>query len=220
MGDLAETVREGLLVLAVGAGLGVMQVMMQESVTAVCGPRAHTIAAARRCATEARKGRWPSGPPGGRSPAPGAPRRKATEVGVPAYELIASTELFDAMALQRMMAKLSTRRYGVDLESVGAAVEATARSTSKSAVSRRFVASTETALAAMLAADLSGLDLVALMIDGVHFADHLCVVALEALARSLAKSHPARPGVCAPSPGSACHPRWPARCAPPTPLSR
>ena len=30
----------------------------------------------------------------------------------------------------------------------------------------------------MLAADLSGLDLVALMIDGVHFADHLCVVAM------------------------------------------
>jgi transposase-like protein len=30
----------------------------------------------------------------------------------------------------------------------------------------------------MLAADLSELDLVALMIDGVHFADHLCVVAL------------------------------------------
>jgi transposase-like protein len=45
-------------------------------------------------------------------------------------------------------------------------------------VSRRFVAATETALADMLSADLSGLDLVALMIDGVHFADHLCVVAL------------------------------------------
>ena len=37
---------------------------------------------------------------------------------------------------------------------------------------------TETALAELLAADLSGLDLVALMIDGVHFAEHLCVVAL------------------------------------------
>ncbi len=76
------------------------------------------------------------------------------------------------------MAKLSTRRYSAGLESVGAGVEATARSTSKSAVSRRFVAATESALATMLAADLSGLDLVALMIDGVHFADHLCVVAL------------------------------------------
>ena len=34
MGELAETVKEGLLALAVGAGLQVMQVMMAESVTA------------------------------------------------------------------------------------------------------------------------------------------------------------------------------------------
>jgi len=45
-------------------------------------------------------------------------------------------------------------------------------------VSRRFVERTETALGELLAADLSGLELVALMIDGVHFAGHLCVVAL------------------------------------------
>ncbi len=41
-----------------------------------------------------------------------------------------------------------------------------------------FVPMTETALADLLATDLTGLDLVALMIDGVHFVDHLCVVAL------------------------------------------
>src|SRR5665647_2845953 len=73
---------------------------------------------------------------------------------------------------------LSTRRYPVGLEPVGEVVEEGARSTSKSAVSRKFVAMTEHALGDLLAADLSGLDLVALMIDGVHFADHLCVVAL------------------------------------------
>ncbi len=77
-----------------------------------------------------------------------------------------------------MMAKLSTRRYAAGLEPVGASVEAQARSTSHSAVSRRFVARTETALAELMAADLSGLDIVALMVDGVHFAGHCCVVAL------------------------------------------
>jgi putative transposase len=51
-------------------------------------------------------------------------------------------------------------------------------STSESAVSRRFVAATETALAALLAVDLSGLDLVALMVDGVHVGEHCGVVAL------------------------------------------
>ena len=51
-------------------------------------------------------------------------------------------------------------------------------STSKSAVSRRFVKATETALAELMSADLSGLDLVAFMVDGVHFGEHACVVAL------------------------------------------
>ena len=81
--------------------------------------------------------------------------------------------------MQRMLAGLSTRRYPVELEPVGQRVERAARATSKSAVSRRFVAATEAALADLLAADLSGLDLFAVMIDGVHFGDHLCVVALR-----------------------------------------
>ena len=37
---------------------------------------------------------------------------------------------------------------------------------------------TERALDDLMHADISALDLVALMIDGVHFAEHLCVVAL------------------------------------------
>jgi transposase-like protein len=77
-----------------------------------------------------------------------------------------------------MLGGLSTRRYPVGLEPVGAAVEEVSRSTSKSAVSRKFVAMTETALTDLLAKDLTDLDLVALMIDGVYFAEHLCVVAL------------------------------------------
>jgi len=179
MGELAETVKEGLLALAVGAGLQVMQVMMQESVTSLCGPNGvhdPDRTAVRHGSEDG------SVSLGGRRVPVRRPRVRSadgsTEVAVPAYDLFASTELLGAMALQRMMAKLSTRRYSAGLEPVGSAVEAVARSTSKSAVSRRFVAATESALATMLASDLSGVDLVAVMIDGVHFADHLCVVAL------------------------------------------
>jgi transposase-like protein len=77
-----------------------------------------------------------------------------------------------------MLGGLSTRRYPVGLEPVGTQVAQTASGTSKSAVSRRFVAMTRTALAELLAADLSGLDLVCLLVDGVHFGEHTCVVAL------------------------------------------
>jgi len=82
------------------------------------------------------------------------------------------------MAMERMLAKLSTRRYPAGLEPVGTEVEKSSKSKSKSAVSRRFVAATERALNELMSADLSGLDLVAIMADGVHFAGHCCVVAL------------------------------------------
>jgi len=100
------------------------------------------------------------------------------ELAVPAYELFSDTEILGRMAMERMLAGLSTRRYPVGLEPVGARTEQAATATSKSAVSRRFVAATETALAALLGADLAGLDLVALMVDGVHFGEHCAVVAL------------------------------------------
>jgi hypothetical protein len=88
------------------------------------------------------------------------------ELPVPAYELFNSTELLGRLAMEKMLAGLSTRRYApAGLEPVGEQVTATGKSTSKSAVSRKFIASTETALTQLLAADLSGLDLVALMVD-------------------------------------------------------
>ena len=102
----------------------------------------------------------------------------SSEVAVPSYQLFSQTQLLGRMAMDRMLAGLSTRRYPVGLEPVGGRTEAAAVSTSKSAVSRRFIAATETALADLLAADLSGLDLVAVMVDGVDFGEHTCVVAL------------------------------------------
>src|ERR671916_1625014 len=86
--------------------------------------------------------------------------------------------MLGAMAMEWMLGGLSTRRYPVALEPVGSEVEAGAKSKSKFAVSRRFVAVTETVLGELLGADLSALDLVAIMIDGVHFGEHCCVVAL------------------------------------------
>jgi putative transposase len=76
-----------------------------------------------------------------------------------------------------MLAKLSTRRYQHGLEPVGSGVAQTATGTSRSAVSRRFVAAAEHALAELLAADLAGLELVAPLVDGIRVADHTCVVA-------------------------------------------
>jgi hypothetical protein len=102
----------------------------------------------------------------------------AGELPVPTYQAFTATELLDRLAVERMLAKLSTRRYPVGLEPVGTQVVEASSGTSKSAVSRRFVARSEHALVELLAADLSGLDLVVLMVDGVRVTDHCCVVAL------------------------------------------
>ena len=179
MVELAADVREGLLALAVGAGLQVLQALLEESVTAVAGPKGRhdPNRVAVRHGTEAGAVTLGGRRVGVRRPRVRTPDGSG-EVPVPAYDLFASTEMLGELALERMMAKLSTRRYGAGLEPVGAQVEASARSTSRSAVSRRFVAMTERALAELMDADLSELELVALLIDGVHFAEHLCVVAL------------------------------------------
>jgi hypothetical protein len=179
MADIAATMREGLLAMAVGAGLQVMQALMDESVTAICGPKGKHLPDRGAVRHGSEDG---SVSLGGRRVSVRRPRVRTAdgtaEVPVGAYELFNGTELLGEMAMARMLAKLSSRRYSAGLEPVGAAVEAEARSMSKSAVSRRFVAATESALAELLARDLAELDLVALMVDGVHFADHLCVVAL------------------------------------------
>jgi putative transposase len=106
--------------------------------------------------------------------------------------VFAATDLLDQLAVERMLAKLSTRRYRVGLEPVGAEVERAAAGTSRSAVSRRFVARTEHALAELLVQDLTTHDLVALMVDGIRVADHCCVVALGITIDGT--KIPARPG--------------------------
>jgi putative transposase len=179
LSEIAESAREGLLALAVATGLQVMGAWMNADAEALCGPRGKHNAdrAGYRHGVEAG-----SVTLGGRRVPVTRPRVRAAdgsgELPVPAYELFNGTELLGQLAMERMLGGLSTRRYRVGLEPVGAGVEQAATATSRSAVSRKFVAATETALAELMAADLSGLDLVALMIDGVHFGEHCCIVAL------------------------------------------
>jgi putative transposase len=164
--QLAGAARAGLLALAVGTGLQVLQVMLAEDVERLVGPkgRHNPERAAVRHGSESGQVTL-----GGRRVRVRRPRVRTAddtrELAVPTYQAFAATDLLDQLAVERMLAKLSTRRYRVGLEPVGAEVEPAAAGTSRSAVSRRFVARTEHALAELLARDLSGLDLVALMVE-------------------------------------------------------
>jgi putative transposase len=179
LAEIAESATEGLLALAVGAGLQVLGTMMEESVDALAGPKGkhNPDRVAVRHGHE-----QGSVTLGGRRVTVQRPRVRAAdgsgELPVAAYQLFSGTELLGRLALERMLVGLSTRRYPVGLEPVGTQATQAASGTSKSAVSRRFVAMTHTALAELLAADLSGLDLVCLMVEGVGFGEHTWVVAL------------------------------------------
>ena len=179
LAELAGAAREGLLALAVGTGLGVLGSLLEADVERLAGPkgRHNPDRAAVRHGTQPGKVTL-----GGRRVRVDRPRVRSAdgtqELPLPTWQVFTATELLDQLTLERMLAKLSTRRYRVGLEPVGSAVQQAATGTSKSAVSRRFVAATEHALAELLAADLSGLDLVALLVDGIKVAEHTCVVAL------------------------------------------
>jgi putative transposase len=147
MAELAGDVQEGLLAMAVGTGLQVMAAMMNADVEAVCGPKGRHDAERSAVRHGAGDG---SVTLGGRRVPVTRPRMRAAdgsgELPVASYELFSSTEVLGRMAMGRMLAGLSTRRYPTGLEPVGQKIERVARSTSKSAVSRRFIAATETAL--------------------------------------------------------------------------
>ena len=81
--------------------------------------------------------------------------------------------------MAKMMAKLSTRRYRAGLEPVGSAGRGHGPldvEVGRVPAFRRGHRDGPGRAAGH--GDLSGLDLVALMVDGVHFADHLVVVAM------------------------------------------
>jgi putative transposase len=176
--EVAGVAREGLLAMSVAAGMAVMQAMFDAEVTAACGPRGKHDP--DRAAVRHGGGRG-SVVLGGRRVPVTRPRARTTdggEVPLASYRLFAGEDQLTAVVMERMLAGLATRRHVAAAEPVGAAVTAQATATSRSAVSRRFIAATKTALAELLNRDLTGLDVKVLMVDGEHLAEHLAVVAL------------------------------------------
>ena len=177
--ELAGELEEGLLAFAVGTGLKVLDVIMDNEVTVLAGVRGRHDPNRNAVRHGTDSGLVTLG---GRQVPITRPRLRSadrsSEVQLPTYVAASSTDLLGREVMSRMLAKLSTRRYRAGLEPVGEAVEAKSRGTTKSSVSRRFVTATETALDELMSADLSGLDLVVLMVDGVVFAGHMAVVAM------------------------------------------
>ena len=105
---------------------------------------------------------------GGRKVTVARPRVRAAgrEVPLPTFQTLAQEDPLNRRVVEQMLVGVATRQYARSLEPVPAGV--VSRGTSKSSVSRRFVAKTTAQLRAWQSAPLDGLNLVALLIDGVH----------------------------------------------------
>jgi putative transposase len=173
--DLLVDTRAELWELAVASGLKVLTTMLEEDRTAICGPR-YQQQAERQAS---RTGAVPSEVVlGGRKVAIRRPRVRANgaEVPLPTFQVMASEDPLNRRVVEQMLVGVATRQYARSLEPLPSTMAT--RGASKSAVSRRFVAKTAAQLDAWRSTTFDALDLVALLIDGVHIGEHCIVVAL------------------------------------------
>ncbi len=179
LGELVGAAQEGLLALSVGVGLGVMAELMEEEVGDVVGQKGKHDP--ERSAV--RHGHEPGEVTlGGRRVPVERPRVRSAdgseEVELASYRHFADRDPLSRVVLERMLAGVSTRRFPRTQEPVGEAVEAAARSSSKSAISREFVARTRENLEALMSRRLDDVRLAVLMVDGIELKGRTNVVAL------------------------------------------
>ena len=180
LAEVAGAIKDGLMAFASATGLVVMHQMMEAELESRIGPK-HA-----RIPVTDRKGNWhgsTEGPVvlGGRTVTTKRPRARSTEgseLELDTWKVFSSADLLNSLVVERMLAGVATRRHRDVAEPVGTALEAKARSTSKSAISRRFIAATKKAMEELMARNLADLDVVVLMVDGLDVAGQCVVVAL------------------------------------------
>jgi putative transposase len=179
LGELVGAAKEGLLALSVGVGLGVMAELMQEEVDEVVGPKGKQNPARAAVRHGHEDGVVTLG---GRRVWVQRPRVRSAdgerEVPLGTYAHFADRDPLTRLVLEQLLAGVSTRRFARTREPVGSDVEAQARSTSKSAVSREFVARTRENLQALMSRRLDDVRLAVMMIDGIELKGRTNVVAL------------------------------------------
>lgn len=171
---LEDLVRENLREFVFKQGMVALKNVLEEERTQLCGaPYERGEHAARRAGSAPGELVF-----GGRKVAVKRPRvRNADgEVALDSYEYFSETDPLEERALEQMVVGVSTRKYQRSLEEVPSSMAP--RSTSKSAVSRRFVAATHKQLRTCQKARIEELGINTVMLDGIHLAKHLVVVAV------------------------------------------
>ena len=173
---LSTYLRGRLHDFVVDSGMAVLQELLESERSAACGDR-YRHDAERRAS---RHGHAPGELVlGGRRVEVRRPRartREGTELALPSWTAFADEDPLRDRAVEQMVLGVSTRGYERSIEPLPTGVKG--RGASKSAASRRFVVATKARVGALLCQRLEALDLVVLMLDGIHVEDHVILVAL------------------------------------------
>lgn len=171
-----EALKGALFGLVVEAGLASVAAMLEEDRVSLCGPRYRHDAARTASRAGHAKGELALG---GRRVAVRRPRvrdREGREVRLPTWEALEGDDPLTHRAVEQMLVGVSTRKYARSLEAVPPSAKT--RGTSKSAVSRRFVAATAARVEESLTRRLDDRTFVALMIDGLCVGEHTVLIGL------------------------------------------
>ncbi len=174
VGEVAVDVGAEFREVMIRGGLALVAALFSEEMLKLCGPRyARGGQLASRWGTQ--QGELVLG---GRKVKVERPRARMNgeELVPPLYAELQAEDPLSDRALEQMLVGVSTRKYVRSLEPVIPDLKEFA--TSKSAVSRRFVARTTAQLEAALSRPLGAQEWAALMIDGIEFHEHVIVIAL------------------------------------------
>jgi transposase-like protein len=174
--ELGDAMRRDLREFVITAGTAALAAILEEERTQAVGPKYARLPERSAVRVGTARGELVMG---GRRVQVRRPRARTLdgdEIQLPSWTAFAAEDPLDERAVNQMLVGVTTRRYARSLEPLAAPLPE--RGTSKSAVSRRFVAATQKQMDAWLGRDLSQLKLVALMIDGIVIAEHVMLVAL------------------------------------------
>ena len=174
--DVFMSIESSYFELCVRAGGQVLGAMMEQDREDLCGPRWKRDPdrrAGRSGTTESEITL------GGRRIPINRPRvrsREGQEMELPSFAFAASRDPLDRHAMSAVACGISGRKYARSLDPLPE--EISERSTSKSSVSRRYVAMTTKQMTKWLTTPLGDRHFPIVMIDGIKLGDHLVLIAL------------------------------------------
>jgi len=177
LGSVLVRAKQALREVMLSAGTDVLMAMLEEDRAALCGPK-HKQWEER----ENYRHGYDTGPLvlGGRKVVVRKPRVRSIgggeEIELPTWRQYCDEDPLTERAIEQMLVGVTTREYERSLEPLPEGLES--QGTSRSSVSRRFVARTSAQVDAFLARSLEDVDYPVVMLDGTGFGDHLMLVAM------------------------------------------